>query len=466
MLFSSTTFFIFFFIYFACFLLLKPNYRLHLALVGSLIFYGWRNPVMILVPSIICALAFWGVLWILKAENSKNKLTRLKVVIVTLLVPLTYFKYNHFLYNEIIAPLVDLPPIDLKVALPLGISFMTFTVISYVVDVYRNRFAPTRSFLNVFTYVLYFPHLIAGPILRPSELIPQLRRNAARKFSLLGFGLMLFTIGLIKKVVFADSIASVVDPIFSNPVGHDLMTYWVAMLGYTLQIYCDFSGYTDMALGSSAILGIRLPINFNSPYIAHNLQDFWRRWHMTLSRWLRDYLYIPLGGNRCSKFRYATNIIVTMVLCGIWHGANWTFLLWGLLHGIGLMLVASIKYSRVATRIMEKTPYLLKWFLTFSFIVIAWVFFRSPNFDTAKIILTGAFSGELVYDANFFSTNAYFLTLLVIFAVIHRFDSLRNIRFAFRHMNRVVLGVFILMAWTISIAMSTTSSADFIYFDF
>jgi D-alanyl-lipoteichoic acid acyltransferase DltB (MBOAT superfamily) len=278
--------------------------------------------------------------------------------------------------------------------------------------------------------------------------------------------LALFTVGLVKKVVFADSMASAVDPIFSEPAGHDLITYWVAMVGYTMQIYCDFSGYTDMALGSAIILGIRLPANFDSPYIACNLQDFWRRWHMTLSRWLRDYIYIPLGGNRCSQSRYAGNIIMTMVLCGIWHGANWTFLLWGLLHGITLMALGLLKYSTIATRILGKIPCQLKWLLTFSFIVITWVIFRAPDIGTAKTILIGAFTGEIIYGNHLFSNNAYFLTLLVVFALFHRFDSLRNIRFAFRHTNRIVLGVIIITAWAISVAMNTSSSTNFIYFDF
>ena len=466
MVFSSAPYFVFFFLYLVCSQFLKSNYGLHLALVGSLIFYGWLNPIMLWVPVAICLLAFSGVFWLLKTEDSQCRRNRLGVVITILLVPLIYFKYNHFLYNEIIAPTIGYSTIDLRTALPLGISFMTFTIISYVVDVYRNKFAPTRSFLNISTYLLFFPHLIAGPILRPSELIPQLLRNKDRKLSSVIFGLALFTVGLVKKVVFADSMASAVDPIFSEPAGHDLITYWVAMVGYTMQIYCDFSGYTDMALGSAIILGIRLPANFDSPYIACNLQDFWRRWHMTLSRWLRDYIYIPLGGNRCSQSRYAGNIIMTMVLCGIWHGANWTFLLWGLLHGITLMALGLLKYSTIATRILGKIPCQLKWLLTFSFIVITWVIFRAPDIGTAKTILIGAFTGEIIYGNHFFSNNAYFLTLLVVFALFHRFDSLRNIRFAFRHMNRIVLGVMIITAWAISVAMNTSSSTNFIYFDF
>jgi D-alanyl-lipoteichoic acid acyltransferase DltB (MBOAT superfamily) len=351
-------------------------------------------------------------------------------------------------------------------ALPLGISFLTFTIISYVVDVYKKRFPPVQSFSHLFAYTLYFPRLIAGPILRPSELIPQLLRNKSNTMSSVGLGLTLFTVGFVKKVFFADSMGDVVNSVFDDPIGHSVPTYWLAMLGYTVQIYCDFSGYTDMALGSSIMLGLRLPMNFNKPYIALSLSDFWHRWHITLSRWLRQYIYIPLGGNRCSKPKYLSNIIVTMVLCGIWHGANWTFLLWGILHGIGLIVVGVIKFSRTATKAMKIIPNQLKWFLTFFFIVITWVFFRAPNIDTARIILIGAFTGDLNFEMFFFETNIFYLTLLGLFAFVHRFDSLSNVRFIYRWMNKAVLATLIIIAFATGIAISADNSKDFIYFDF
>ena len=350
MVFTSVYYFLFFISYFLFFNFIKSGYRLHLVVVGSLIFYGWGNPAMIFVPVILSAIAFCGGRWVVGMEEGLVARNRLLGLVVLLLIPLTYFKYKHFLYNEIIVPIVGASTVSFGVALPLGISFMTFTIVSYVVDVYKKRFPPAQSFFHIFAYVLYFPRLIAGPIIRPSELIPQLLRNKSTTMGSVGFGLTLFTIGLVKKVFFADSMGDVVNPVFDNPVGHSLLTYWLAMLGYTVQIYCDFSGYTDMALGSSIMLGVRLPINFNKPYIAINLQDFWHRWHITLSKWLRQYIYIPLGGNRCSRPKYLSNIIVTMVVCGIWHGANWTFLLWGILHGIGLVVIGVTKFSQTATR--------------------------------------------------------------------------------------------------------------------
>ena len=466
MVFTSVYYFLFFISYFLLFNFIKSGYRLHLVVVGSLVFYGWGNPAMIFVPVILSAIAFWGGRWVVRMEEGLVTRNRHWGLVVLLLIPLTYFKYKHFLYNEIIVPIVGASTVSFGVALPLGISFMTFTIVSYVVDVYKKRSAPAQSFFHIFAYILYFPRLIAGPITRPSELIPQLLRNKSTTMSSVGFGLTLFTIGLVKKIFFADSMGDVVNPVFDNPMGHSLPAYWLAMLGYTVQIYCDFSGYTDMALGSSIMLGVRLPINFNKPYLAINLQDFWQRWHITLSKWLRQYIYIPLGGNRCSRPKYLSNIIVTMVVCGVWHGANWTFLLWGILHGIGLVVVGVTKFSQTATRAMKIIPNQLKWLLTFVFIVITWVFFRSPNLDTAKIILIGAFTGDLNFDIAFFEANVFYLTLLGLFAIAHRFDSLSHVRFVYRWINKGVLTTFVIIAFATAIAFTTDNPKAFIYFDF
>ena len=466
MVFTSVYYFLFFISYFLLFNFIKSGYRLHLVVVGSLVFYGWGNPAMIFVPVILSAIAFWGGRWVVRMEEGLVTRNRHWGLVVLLLIPLTYFKYKHFLYNEIIVPIVGASTVSFGVALPFGISFMTFTIVSYVVDVYKKRSAPAQSFFHIFAYILYFPRLIAGPITRPSELIPQLLRNKSTTMGSVGFGLTLFTIGLVKKIFFADSMGDVVNPVFDNPMGHSLPAYWLAMLGYTVQIYCDFSGYTDMALGSSIMLGVRLPINFNKPYLAINLQDFWQRWHITLSKWLRQYIYIPLGGNRCSRPKYLSNIIVTMVVCGVWHGANWTFLLWGILHGIGLVVVGVTKFSQTATRAMKIIPNQLKWLLTFVFIVITWVFFRSPNLDTAKIILIGAFTGDLNFDIAFFEANVFYLTLLGLFAIAHRFDSLSHVRFVYRWINKGVLTTFVIIAFATAIAFTTDNPKAFIYFDF
>ena len=466
MTFSSVEYFIFFVAYFVLFRLFSAKWHLYLIIFGSLVFYSWWDLTLAWVPVILSLTAFYGVIWIEKETNKKIKIKRLALVIMALLLPLIYFKYNHFFYNEIIAPLTGSVFLNLKVVLPLGISFITFTMISYVVDVYRGHFPVEKSLKDIFAYTLFFPQLIAGPILRPSELIPQLVRKNAKKISFFGLGITIFTFGLIKKVILSDSIASTVDQVYLNPIGLDPMTYWLAIWGFTVQIYCDFSGYTDMAIGSAIILGIHLPLNFNKPYTAYNLQEFWKNWHITLSKWLRDYLYIPLGGARCSKNRHFVNIFITMIIGGLWHGANWTFIIWGAIHGMGIAFVHLVKYSPLLSELFRYIPRPFKWALTILFVSIAWVFFRSPDINTAWIIISGAFALPSYLDSDFLHENMLLLLIIFIFAITHRFDSIRNIRFLYRKANKTILSVCILTAWIICIASSSGSSNQFIYFDF
>tara|TARA_B100000787_G_C16171725_1_gene286871 strand:+ start:238 stop:1530 length:1293 start_codon:yes stop_codon:yes gene_type:complete len=430
------------------------------------VFYSWWDLTLSWVPAVLCTTAFYGVIWIEKEIDKQNRIKRLALVILVLLLPLFYFKYNHFFYNEIIVPLTGSAFINLKVVLPLGISFITFTMISYVVDVYRGRFPIEKSLKDIFAYTLFFPQLIAGPILRPSELIPQLTRGSTKNLSSFGLGITIFTFGLVKKVFFSDSISSTVEQVYLNPFGLDPMTYWLAIWGFTVQIYCDFSGYTDMAIGSAIILGINLPLNFNKPYTAYNLQEFWQNWHITLSKWLRDYLYIPLGGAYCSKNRHFANILITMILGGLWHGANWTFIIWGVLHGVGIILVHLIKYSPFLSLIFSYIPRPLKWATTILFVMLTWVFFRSPDLSTAWIIISGAFAFPTSVGSDFLYANIFPLLIILIFAITHRFDSIVNIRLLYHKSNKIILGVFILAIWIISIAVSHGSSSQFIYFDF
>ncbi len=466
MIFASTQFLVFFTAFLLLLKITKQNHRVFLFIFGSLVFYGWWNPVGILAPLLLTLVAFWGGNWIVHTQNPHSRSQRLFLVILLAFAPLAGFKYSSFFYNELIAPWSDLEPAGFQTAIPLGLSFITFTIIAYIVDVYRRNYSPANSFSTVFAHVLFFPHLIAGPILRPTELIPQLSRGNKARIGSMGFGLLLFTAGLIKKVVFADSMGEVVDPVFDNPTGHPTPLYWMAILGYTMQIYFDFSGYTDMALGSARMMGVRLPENFCKPYTALSVREFWRRWHMTLSRWLRDYLYIPLGGNRCSKPRYLFNIMTTMTLCGLWHGANWTFILWGALHGLALMVTGLIGYSKSASGIMARIPRQIKWLLTFGFISLSWIFFRARDLPTAQVIFSGAFSKEIFQTGFAIQQYTFFLTVLVFGILTHKFDSMTHLRWAYRKTNKTVLAVFILMTWAFCLALSTQSSKEFIYFDF
>ncbi len=311
----------------------------------------------------------------------------------------------------------------LQVALPVGISFYTFQAISYVVDVHRGTIRPVKS-IDFAVYQSFFPHLVAGPIVRASEFVPQLasprdprKVQATRAFFLIGGG-------LIKKVVIADLLATrLVDPVFNTPGQHSAWETLVAIYGYSVQIYCDFSAYTEMAIGLALLMGFQFPDNFNRPYTALSLQDFWRRWHMTLSRWLRDYLYISLGGNRKGVRKTYRNLFLTMVLGGLWHGAAWTFVVWGAIHGCGLAIerwwgdrrkqvelaelersagparpqggggAAVLTTSRVRQLAPRQMPAVLRGLITFHIVTLAWVFFRAPDFGTAMDVFGRLFSG-------------------------------------------------------------------------
>jgi len=315
-----------------------------------------------------------------------KRFSRRLVLIVSILANLgllAYFKYANFLVDNLNAAVNGhyiLPPI----LLPLGISFFTFTQLAYLVDSYSGK-AKEYNFINYALFVTYFPHLIAGPILHHREMMSQFesRWTLAIRYRNILSGFFIFSLGLFKKVVIADTFAVWANAGFDGGLPLDFFSAWATSLAYTFQLYFDFSGYCDMAIGASLLFNIWLPINFNSPYKALDIQDFWRRWHITLSRFLRDYLYIPLGGNRCSTVRIYLNLMTTFVLGGLWHGASWMFVIWGALHGLALVT------HRVWTGLGLYMPKALAWLLTFNFINITWIFFRAKSFDDARRIIHG-----------------------------------------------------------------------------
>ncbi|MBA3662553.1 MAG: MBOAT family protein [Gammaproteobacteria bacterium] len=309
---------------------------------------------------------------------------------------LVYFKYAGFFLENISA----LSGIDLSIthiALPLGISFITFQKITYLLDIYRGRIEQNH-FLNFLVFISFFPQLIAGPIVRYNQMMPQFSNTRPKRFrySYFNLGMSLFIFGLAKKVLLADTAALYVDPAYAamqQGASLSFVETWVAVLAYTFQIYFDFSGYSDMAIGLAKMFGIRLPLNFNSPYKAKNIIEFWRRWHMTLSFFLRDFVYIPLGGNRQGTKRKHANLMATMLLGGLWHGANWTFVLWGGVHGLLLVtnhlwhnVLINLKWEKVQHQLSYRVLALL---LTFVCVILAWVLFRAPDMKTANIVYTG-----------------------------------------------------------------------------
>jgi alginate O-acetyltransferase complex protein AlgI len=467
-LFSEPVFFAFFAIYFLFHCLISPGRRIYLIIVGSTVFYGWWRVEYVVLPYILAFIAWWGVMVIERAGTAAGRRFRLKLTIVALFAPLVLSKYSYFAANEFLKLFPGLGSrigdvSALKIALPLGISFITFTLTAYVVDVYRGKFRNDTSLTDLLGYVLFFPHLIAGPILRPNELLPQLRQLRRAMDARFALGALIFSIGLVKKLVFADTLAIAVDSVFAanaNPSGWD---YLLAIHAFSLQIYCDFSGYTDMAIGIAYILRIRLPTNFRRPYAATSIVDFWRRWHITLSFWLRDYLYITLGGNRLGYVRQIVNLLITMVLGGLWHGAAWTFVIWGGVHGLG---VAGVHVLRSRFGGSNIVPNWLGRVLTFYFVTFAWVYFRAPNVSVAHRVLAGPFLAPWPDLTAFIYQHMFDLLLLTIFFVTHRFDRYAYARVAVARINAGVIWAIVAILFVLAVTISLGSSAKFIYFDF
>ncbi len=356
---------------------------------ASLFFYSYWNVkyIALIVGSIIFNFGIGTALRRTGGEG-KSAISRKAVLIVGLVgdvALLGYYKYTDFF----IANISQLTGLEIglqKIVLPLGISFFTFTQIAFLVDTYSGK-AREYDFMRYSLFVTFFPHLLAGPIIHHKEMMPQFAsiRNRVVNYRNISAGLFLFFIGLFKKAVIADELAQIATYGFDSVAKPTLIEAWVASLCYTLQLYFDFSAYTDMALGASQMFNIKLPSNFNSPYKALNIADFWRRWHMTLSRFLRDYVYIPLGGNRRGDVATYRNLMATFVIGGIWHGAGWTFVFWGFLHGCAAVV------HRIWEKLGIRMHRALAWFLTFNFVNIAWVFFRAKTWDDAIKVLAGMF---------------------------------------------------------------------------
>lgn len=352
--------------------------------LASLVFYAtwrWQD-----LPLLLASMAFnfWIGTFLGRAQGTEGRRRAVLIGAIALnLATLGLFKYAEFfatVVTEISGVRVPIP----SLLLPLGISFFTFTQIAYLVDAYRGK-AQEYSAVNYALFVTFFPHLIAGPIIHHSEMMPQFasRWNVLPRYRNILLGLCLFGIGLFKKVAIADSFSWWANTGFSAIAPMDFFGAWTTALSYTFQIYFDFSGYTDMAIGAALLFNIRLPNNFNSPYKALDIQDFWRRWHITLSRFLRDYLYIPLGGNRAAEARVYFNLFITFVLGGLWHGASWMFVLWGALHGAAMVV------HRAWTRFGRPLPIPVAWLLTFTFVMLTWIVFRADDWSDVVRIVSG-----------------------------------------------------------------------------
>jgi D-alanyl-lipoteichoic acid acyltransferase DltB (MBOAT superfamily) len=444
--------------------------------VASLFFYAWWN--IVYLPLILISVVFNY--FFARVIIAKKGL--LSFGIIVNLALLAYFKYvDFFIENFNYMSNNELPLLQL--ALPLAISFYTFQQIAYLVDSYRGETAE-YDFLNYAVFVTFFPQLIAGPIVHHSEMMPQFLKlkNKVLQYHTIAAGIFIFTIGLFKKVVIADSFAVWATQGFDMERSLTMLEGWMTSLSYTFQLYFDFSGYTDMAIGAALLFNIKLPVNFDSPYKATNIQDFWRRWHITLSRFLKEYIYIPLGGNRKSDIRTYTNVFITFLLGGIWHGAGWTFVVWGALHGLALVL------HRAWKKLGLHMPTFFAWLVTFSFINIAWIFFRATSFESAIKVLQAMFT----FDGDIFSKSKQFPHMLHYVHPLSNYVSINMVNYMF---ILLLLG-FILslcaknshelkdkfmtmkqlpLTWTIGIGLllgvsliviASNPSSEFLYFNF
>src|SRR5258706_3284438 len=391
MLFNSFQFLVFFIVATSLYFAIPYRFRWALLLVSSCYFYMAFVPIYILILGFTIVIDYFAGILIEKAEGKRRKLFLTGSLIANIGV-LAIFKYYNFLNDNLSFLLHGFGLYDpfpyLSILLPIGLSFHTFQAMSYTIEVYRGRQKAERHFGIYALYVMFYPQLVAGPIERPQNLLPQFREKYDFDYDRVTSGLRLMAWGLFQKVIIADRLALVVDKVYFDPWHFDCLTLIVATVFFSFQILCDFSGYSDMAIGAARVMGFKLMTNFDKPYLSNSIQEFWKRWHISLSTWFRDYLYISLGGNRVTIPRWYLNLFIVFLLSGLWHGANWTFIIWGGLHSFYLIFsLATKKYREKINAVLhfDKIP-LLSTLTTFVLVTYAWIFFRARNVDMALYI--------------------------------------------------------------------------------
>lgn len=471
MVFNTLTFVVFFAIVVAVHALpLGWTTRKVNLLIASYIFYAAWNPPFILLLWISTVVDWYAAQGLVRAHRPSARRAWMLLSVVANLGMLLYFKYGTFLLHNFTALMaaigVDYRAPEFDIVLPVGISFYTFATMSYTLDVYLRRALPARRFLDYALFVTFFPHLVAGPIMRPTELVPQFETPRRASLQQLCFGIGLMTLGLFNKVVLADTFLSgAVERVFDRGKMPGLLDAWTGTLAFSAQIFCDFAGYSTTAIGAALCLGFNMPDNFRFPYAAVGFSDFWRRWHITLSSWLRDYLYIPLGGNRHGPGRTNVALITTMLLGGLWHGANWTFVAWGGIHGAYLMAERGLR-ARFAN--YRPGPWALFGLalLTYTLVNVTWVFFRAKNFATAWHVL-GGMAGAHSHAKAILPTIFLAAVALVVPGILaaHWYMRDRTLESVIARTPAAVIAlIWSLMAF--AIVISQGSGNAFIYFQF
>ena len=470
MLFSSGTFWALFLVFMPLYGLLRRRlWQMLLFVVAFSLFFYYKSsgPFVLLLGA--TSVFDWALSRLMTRPGATRFFRRCCVAasLTASLGILAYFKYaNFFLWNIQAMVGGNFQPLDL--VLPVGISFYTFQSISYVIDVYKGRVQPTATWLEYAFFLSFFPALVAGPIVRADYFLPQIRQNRRATRTEIYTGLWLIITGVVKKAVIADYIAQYNDLIFDAPGAYSGFETLMGIIGYTMQIYCDFSGYSDMATGIALIMGFTLARNFNFPYKAVNITDFWRRWHMSLSSWLRDYVYIPLGGNRKGTARTYLNNFITMLVGGLWHGAAWKFVFWGAMHGGGLALHKACR-SRIEALPGRRVLDVLSWMLTMAFVAALWVFFRADSWESSVEILCAVGRDfSLAYLPAFASARMLWLVLMMVIVVAHALPE---------NAHAAMTRAFVASPWAVKlivfiavvqlvIELRTADVSPFIYFQF
>ena len=486
MLFNSLHFLFFFIIVTTLYFLTSQNKRWFLLLVSSCYFYMAFVPVYIAILGFTIVVDYFAGIFIENTQGKRRKLYLICSLIANIgvLVVFKYYNFINYNFSAILGGFGITNPIPyLSILLPIGLSFHTFQAMSYTIEVYRGHQKAERHFGFYSLYVMFYPQLVAGPIERPQNLLHQFREKNDFNYDRVTSGLRLMAWGLFKKVVIADRLAVVVDTVYNNPEQHNSLKLIIATVFFSYQIYCDFSGYSDMAIGAARVMGFKLMNNFKNPYQSRSIHEFWQRWHISLSSWFKDYLYISLGGNRVKVSRWYFNLLIVFIVSGLWHGANWTFIIWGALHGFYLVFaLMTLKPRERINKFLffDRLP-ILSVFTTFCLVTFGWIFFRANNIDSAlyisKHILTGV--PEVIAEfANNQSISLFHglglgrrdlilsIFLILLLEIIHYIQKKRNISEIFlNYPSYVRWPVYYVLIYLI-IYWGVFENRQFIYFQF
>lgn len=481
MLFNSIEFVVFLPLVFCIYwLLLGKSYKFQnlFLLLASYIFYGWWDPRFLILILLSTIVDFYIGIGLKVHLNSRIRKTLLITSIVVNIGVLFVFKYYDFFAQNFVDAFTflggRLKLNSLSIILPVGISFYTFQTLSYSIDIYKGKLEPTKNFISFAAFVSFFPQLVAGPIERATNLLPQFYKRRVFNYAQSVDGLRQILWGLFKKMVIADNCANIVDFIYASPSEHTGSTLFLGTIFFAIQIYCDFSGYSDIAIGTAKLFGFNLMRNFAYPYFSRDIAEFWRRWHISLSTWFRDYIYIPLGGSRGSRILKIRNVLIIFLISGFWHGANWTFIIWGAFHALFFLPVLLLNQNRdnlgtiAPSGLFPSFKTLIQMIFTFALVCLAWVFFRASNVHDAFVILKSVFSDSFisipVFPKGAKKLFIIFIPLLFVMEWFFR-DRQHGLDFRPKSSHRVVRYT-IYQFLVLAIVMFRGDSNDFIYFQF